>query len=356
MAKRLLAFDTATTPKKAKQQLPLSPGEIVSPDPHATIHALVTSVSPVKPSRYFDGELTDGETIIRMVGFDKKQRDKLQSYCDQALPVTIKDCQVQQNKFKNRLEVVLRRSTHFQQANVQFNIPDLKTLGSMTINLNDLPNYDDYDYVTVSVLVVKLHEPKKVGTGQLKQEVLLADATAKAMLTLWEDDINSIVEGKSYQMNKLYVRSFLGNKQLSLARSGSSIDEIDGIEITVDIADSDEDDEEHELKQVTITGFQDFQSLYTCIQCKRAMDVHESNIAVCSLCKTTQRLTNAKLTAKLFVKAESDKQISLRAYDATIRAITDNPVGKITSESLLFAAAFDVTYNKYNVIMAVSRK
>ena len=70
--------------------------------------------------------------------------------------------------------------------------------------------------------------------------------------------------------------------RLSLARSGSSIDEIDGIEITVDIADSDEDDEEHELKQVTITGFQDFQSLYTCIQCKRAMDVDDQTLCLCS--------------------------------------------------------------------------
>ena len=104
-------------------------------------------------------------------------------------------------------------------------------------------------------------------------------------------------------MSKLYVRSFLGKKQLSLARSGSSVDEIDDIEnVTLDTSDIDEEDEEHELKEVTITGFQDFQSLYTCIQCKRAMDVDESNIAVCSLCKTTQRLTNAKLTAKLFVK------------------------------------------------------
>ena len=168
MAKRALDFDgiTATTPKKAKEQLALSPGEIVSPEPHATIHALVTSVSPVKPSRYFDGELTNGETIIRVVGFDKKQREKLQSYCDQQLPVTIKDCQVQQNIFKIKLEVVLKRNTHFEQANVQFQIPNLKTLGSMKINLQ---KYDDYDYVTVSVMVVKLYEPKMVGTGQLNK-------------------------------------------------------------------------------------------------------------------------------------------------------------------------------------------
>ena len=40
----------------------------------------------------------------------------------------------------------------------------------------------------------------------MKQEVITADATAKAMLTLWEGDINMVKEAKSYQMNKLVVR------------------------------------------------------------------------------------------------------------------------------------------------------
>ena len=133
------------------------------------------------------------------------------------------------------------------------------------------------------MLVVKLYEPKMVGTGQLKQ---LADMTGKAML---KDDINSIIEGKSYQM---FVRSF---QQLSLARSGSSVDEIDDIEN--DTADIDEDDEEHKRYNYRISRFP-IVIKYTCIQCKRAMDVDESNIAICSLCKTTQRLTNPKLTAK----------------------------------------------------------
>ena len=52
-----------------EEQLPLSPAEIKSPSRHATAHVLVACISPIKPSRYFDAKLTDGDFIIGIVGF-----------------------------------------------------------------------------------------------------------------------------------------------------------------------------------------------------------------------------------------------------------------------------------------------
>ena len=81
MTKRALDFSdlpqtvSASSLKKSKEeQLPLSPAEIKSTSQHATVHALVACVSPIKPSRYFDGELTDDDSVIRIVGFARKQR------------------------------------------------------------------------------------------------------------------------------------------------------------------------------------------------------------------------------------------------------------------------------------------
>ena len=71
MAKRALDFcsqDTPTTPAKIKQML--SPKDIAAPDANVTV---IVSLSPVKKNSYFDGELTDGEAIIRTVGFETKQ-------------------------------------------------------------------------------------------------------------------------------------------------------------------------------------------------------------------------------------------------------------------------------------------
>lgn len=83
--------------------------------------------------------------------------------------------------------------------------------------------------MTFRALVKKVNEPHTVGGGKQKQEVFVCDSTGSATLTLWEDDINMLIEGKSYQMNRLVVRSFLGKNHLSMPPSGATIEEINDL-------------------------------------------------------------------------------------------------------------------------------
>ena len=53
--------------------------------------------------------------------------------CDKKIPIKIRDCQVQLNKFPNKLEVVLKSKTQVEEANIEVNVPDLKTVGSSII-------------------------------------------------------------------------------------------------------------------------------------------------------------------------------------------------------------------------------
>ena len=359
MAKRALKYPlTQTPPKKFKEagpSPPLSPGNITCCDNNATINAMVACVSPIKPSKYFDGELTDGDTVMRFVGFRKEHRQLLHSFCEQRKPIIIKNCQVQLNKFKNQLEVVLKSSTQVELSTVQFDVDDLKTVGSAEIPLNELQDHDEYDRVTIRAQVMRANEPQKVGMGKLKQEVILADSTATAMITLWETDVNMLIEGKSYQMSKLVVRSFLGKQHLSFPPTGSTLEEIDHLENVI-IPDTplDDDDDEY-LVAVTVTGIQQFEYVYTCINCKKPVRATTDMTAECDVCHTTQRMSNHRFTAKLFIQAASDQHVTLRAYHDAITTIAQKD-GDIKAEDLLFASPFDVAYNKYHVITKVSRK
>lgn len=76
----------------------------------------------------------------------------------------------------------------------------------------------------------------------------MCDSTGSATLTLWGDDINMLIEGKSYQMNRLVVRSFLGKNHLSMPPSGATIEEIDDLENvipTISCITEGEDDSEY---------------------------------------------------------------------------------------------------------------
>ena len=52
---------------------------------NAKVHGVVACLSPMKKGKgaeFFDGKLTDGETNVRVVGFQASQRKRLASFHD----------------------------------------------------------------------------------------------------------------------------------------------------------------------------------------------------------------------------------------------------------------------------------
>lgn len=128
MAKRSVQDDSIyymSTPKKERLHI-ISPSEIKSPDDHATVRALIVSMSPEKASKkFFDGELTDGETVIRMIGFENSQRQQMEAFHKKGAPVVIKKCQIKSNKFSHKVEVLIKQYSKIEVSGVHFNVPDI---------------------------------------------------------------------------------------------------------------------------------------------------------------------------------------------------------------------------------------
>ena len=227
---------------------------------------------------------------------------------------------------------------------------NLKTVGSSEITLADLENYEEYSRVTFRAQVTRVGEPRTVGAGKKKQEVVLCDSTGSATLALWESDTDMLIEGKSYQMNRLVVRSFLRKTYLSMPPSGATIEDLQDVIHTSAPIMEDEDDEC--LANVTITGVQQLESLHTCINCKKEINPASDTVTTCGHCETTQRMGNCRQTAKLFIENQSTR-VTLRAYHDALTSITLKD--QINCEDLLYAHPFDVAFNRYHVITKVSR-
>ena len=82
------------------------------------------------------------------------------------------------------------------------------------MNIESLDTVDEYARVTLKATVVQVGDIKTVSTGKQKQEVTLADATGSIILTLWEENIDMLEQGVSYQLNRVQVRTnrFLSGK------------------------------------------------------------------------------------------------------------------------------------------------
>ena len=108
--------------------------------------------------------------------------------------------------------------THTTNEEAQFDITDLKTAGSPLTSLIQLQDIHEHDRVTIPISVIKVNEVQKVGT-KTKQDVVVADVTAKSTVILWGNDVNSLQQGKSYQLNRLQVPIWGRNTCLSLLHS-----------------------------------------------------------------------------------------------------------------------------------------
>ena len=62
-----------------------------------------------------------------------------------------------------------------------------------------------FSSVSFSVKAILLHETAHL-TDKLKQDIIVADATGTAKLTLWEDNVNSLEQGHSYKLVDYVVR------------------------------------------------------------------------------------------------------------------------------------------------------
>ena len=156
------------TPQKPSFQKPM----ILHSHQAASLHPtnMQQSLSSVKSTNYFEGELTDGKGIIRVVGFDRVKQQKLQYFCDYNIPVTLYNCHVQQSKYKNCLEVKLKDNTKIEASDTQFHVPDLKTVGSTMVGLNQINKITEHDRVTVRVCVMKVHDMETLPSGKKKNK------------------------------------------------------------------------------------------------------------------------------------------------------------------------------------------
>ena len=64
--------------------------EVAEPSPTMNLHAVMTALSPMKKSKhcaYFDGEVTDGKSSMRIFGFHSEVRKKLAAFEEDKTPV-----------------------------------------------------------------------------------------------------------------------------------------------------------------------------------------------------------------------------------------------------------------------------
>ena len=251
---------------------------ICSPTKFAKVHGVLTSVSPMRKSAsgcgYFDGRLSDGEKSLRIVGFDTKVQQKLMDFHSWKEPVALLNCEIKQGKYSSNLELHMRKTTELQKSPAKLDAdvqPDL-------IMLDELPQLDQYQTVSVNVkvLIVKIEE--EVKRGLMKQDCTVGDTTGTATITLWEDNVGTLAEGESYMLSGVKVRSFKGQKYLSVPRDGFKVTPIEDISSV----NTSSIDLEESMQDVQVCGVKYFTTYKACCSGKAKVDPTTETVGKCS--------------------------------------------------------------------------
>lgn len=209
----------------------------------------------------------------------------------------------------------------------------------------------EFDRVNVRVKVINIKKTQYIGNNKKKQEIVIADSTNNCILTLWEDDIDTLEQDESYYMSKMLVRVFNDDFSLSFQASGSKVGKIYDLD---DVNEDTTDTTESRLEGVTIIAIKDFQNFQVCMFCNGKVDVN-GDYANCQKCKTMQKVNRCAHSemAKIVVESPDLDITTLVAYADMLKCILDG--GVVNEHNLMKVKPFDVTYNMYNVITSVSK-
>ena len=177
---------------------------------------IIQSLSPLKKSRsnvnYFEGELADNSGKIRLFGFDAPLHEQLQSFQDSKQPVAVNGCNVTQNKKNSSFELKLPKNTKLAQAKCNIDVAgDTNTKETIA----DIGSKPEFEKIIIDAKVLVTLDPVKVLPTHTKQDVIVADLTGGIKLTLWNNDINTLEDEVSYNLQNIQIRTFNNKQYLS---------------------------------------------------------------------------------------------------------------------------------------------
>ena len=169
----------------------------------ATVHRVIGSVSPMKRGKsasYFEAKITDGKKQMLVVSFEDAVRRCLSSFQSSASAVSLSHIRIKRARDSDDLEVLLNSSTKLAKSPKKITVSSLPMVEDKPDNilLKDLPYLPTYTKVSFQAKVININKPEKVANGLTKQEVVVADSSAPARITLWENDVHILEKDQCY--------------------------------------------------------------------------------------------------------------------------------------------------------------
>lgn len=187
----------------------------------------VHAVSPVKNSksssrRYFNFVLQEKDNTVRGVCFSPNKHSELHTLQQTKSPVKVSNYV----KSQNSDDIIFNQSTKvtpLDSTNIDFLYSDKLTTTGMLKNISCCNDLASEQLVTLKAEVAQISGVKKIQTqhqGTLtKQEVILRDPTDFIKAVLWDSNVDTLTEEKTYIFKNFKIKVYKGDKYLNTPKN-----------------------------------------------------------------------------------------------------------------------------------------
>jgi hypothetical protein len=307
--------------------------------------------------------MSDGKKRMRFVGFQQDKQEKLAEITKEGEPIVLSNCSVKKTRNGDGLELIVKDQTEISRSPKKFELQTKPvqlqdTNVSKEIALNQLKDQLPFQRVTIKAKVLEIGDTSKLDDGRQVQQVVVADDTTTVELSLWQEFVNTVTLGKSYELSNLIVKMFNDRITLYTPRENAHITQIEDLKNVVSLVQSIK--RTKSLPNSKVIAVSDFSSGFVCISCNTGyIEPINANkeFGRCTHCPTTVLLTtcNFRVSALLTVLSSEGFQIKLSASNSILASIAELPLSEVTDLSFLSAPPFTVVYNNNMTIVEVSR-
>ena len=219
------------------------------------VHGVPVAVSPKKKSRknesitYFDGEVSDGKKTVRVVSFNPSLHSKMKEAEESLSNIAFSHADIKKSGRSGEPEVFLTSKSEVGASLRKVGVVKPRE-SKPAIKIADLSDVSVGQSVNVILKIVSVEDSQKItkkdGNELVKQDVSVGDCSGCCRMVLWEQDVDSLEEGKTYCFEGVTVKKYDMHKYLSFGQNGTKcncedlgeVSEEDVLSLTEDIASS----------------------------------------------------------------------------------------------------------------------
>ena len=248
------------------------------------------NVSPARESRntkgvfYFEANLSDGKRCARVVSFDTAHRVILNKAEEERSVVALSNSIMKRSSLSSELEVHMNKHSKVMSSPRKLSLGDVVLPLGRTIKISDIPSLIGSQEIESEV---------QGGDGKelRKQDVMIADETGSCRLALWEDDVNSLDEGKSYCLVDMEVRRYGAMKYLSFTVKCSKELIVDLEKVNEEDVTAEESEDSGHVVSGEISAVISTSEYLSCKFCHSKVVSEDDVFAECTKCSAVMKLS-----------------------------------------------------------------